>query len=90
MPSPLALLGAPQGSLVLDAPSPNGSPDGEEPDGGAGVPHASSVLTGAEAEWVEKRAQTGKTKSWSNVFAISVTYSYCPKLSTKLQTVLSE
>lgn len=51
LPVPLvvALVGAPQGSLVLDAPSPNGSLDGEETEGGAGDPHASSVLSGAAA-----------------------------------------
>lgn len=51
LPVPLlgALLGAPQGSLLLDAPSPNGSPKVEESEGGAGVPHASSVLAGAVA-----------------------------------------
>lgn len=42
-------LGAPQGSL-LDAPSPNGSLIGEEPEGGAGEPHASSEFNGAGAE----------------------------------------
>lgn len=56
LPVPLldALLGAPQGSLlaalVLDDPSPNGSSQGAE--GGAGEPHASSVLAGAEANKV--------------------------------------
>lgn len=53
-PSPLALLGAPQGSLLLVAPSPNGSPEGDKSAGGAGVPHASSDVTGAEAEWKNK------------------------------------
>ena len=56
---PLALLGAPQGSLVLDFPSPNGSPDGEESEGWAGAPHASSVLTGAEAD-SQKHIKTQK------------------------------
>ena len=52
LPVPLlgALLGAPQGSLFLDAPSPKGSLDGEKSEGGAGDPHASSVLTGAAAK----------------------------------------
>lgn len=48
-PFPLTLLGAPHGSLFLAAPSPNGSPDGEESEGAAGIPHASSDVTGAEA-----------------------------------------
>lgn len=46
---PFVLLGVPQGSLLLDAPSPKGSADGEESAGGAGAPQASSALTGAEA-----------------------------------------
>lgn len=52
LPVPLlgALLGAPQGSPFLDAPSPKGSLDGEESEGGAGEPHASFVLTGAAAK----------------------------------------
>lgn len=50
----VALLGAPQGSLALAAPSPKGSPDVEESEGGAGEPHASSVLAGAEAKWINK------------------------------------
>lgn len=52
LPVPLlgASLGAPQGSPFLEAPSPKGSLDGEESEGGAGEPHASSVLTGAEAD----------------------------------------
>lgn len=49
MPLPLVLLDAPQGSLDLNAPSPKGSLDGEESKGGAGAPHASSVLAGAKA-----------------------------------------
>lgn len=49
MPLPLVLLDAPQGSLDLDAPSPKGLLDGEESKGGAGSPHASSVLAGAKA-----------------------------------------
>lgn len=49
VPLPLVLLDAPQGSLDLDAPSPKGSLDGEESKGGAGSPHASSVLAGAKA-----------------------------------------
>lgn len=50
LPVPLlgALLGAPQGSPFLD-PSPKGSLDGEESEGGAAEPHTSSVLTGAAA-----------------------------------------
>lgn len=43
-----ALLSAPHGSSFFD-PSPKGSLDGEEAEGGAVEPHASSVLTGAEA-----------------------------------------
>ena len=51
VPVPLdALLGAPQGSLFLEAPSPKGSLDAEESMGGAGDPHASSVLIVAAAE----------------------------------------
>lgn len=53
------LLGAPQGSLLLEAPSPNGSLDGEEMEGGAGVPQASSV---AEAKWVNKTKINKKQK----------------------------
>lgn len=51
IPVPLleTLLGAPHGSPFLDAPSPKGSLDGEESEGGAGEPHASSVLPGAAA-----------------------------------------
>lgn len=50
LPVPLlgALLGAPQGSSFLD-PSPKGSLDGKDSEGGAGEPHAASVLTGAAA-----------------------------------------
>lgn len=48
MPLLGALLGAPQGSLVLDPPSPKGSLEGGS-EGGAGEPHASSVLAGAAA-----------------------------------------
>ena len=44
----VALLDLPQGSLALGAPSPKGSLAGEEAEGGAGDPHASSVLAGAE------------------------------------------
>ena len=40
--------------MVLDAPSPKGSLDGEESEGGAGELHASSVLAGAEATWVKQ------------------------------------
>lgn len=64
-PVPLlgALLGAPQGSLFLDAPSPKGSLDGVESEGGAGEPHASSALTGAAA----KQGNTaGRLKQDSN------------------------
>lgn len=52
LPVPLlgALLGAPHGSSFLDAPSPKGSPEGEESEGGAAEPQASSVLTGAAHE----------------------------------------
>lgn len=42
------LLNAPHGSSFF-GPSPKGSLDGEEPDGGAGEPQASSALTGAAA-----------------------------------------
>ncbi len=65
LPVPLlgALLGAPQGSPFLDAPSPKGSLDGEESEGGAAEPHASSVLTaGAAAKQGNKAgmAQSGQ------------------------------
>ncbi len=52
LPVPLlgALLGVPQGSPFLDVPSPKGSLDGEDSEGGAGEPHASSELTGAAAK----------------------------------------
>lgn len=45
LPVPLlgVLLGAPQGSPFLDT-SPKGSLDGEESEGGASEPHASSVF----------------------------------------------
>lgn len=49
VPLPLVLPDAPQGSLDFDAPSPKGSLDGEESEGGGGAPHASSALAGAEA-----------------------------------------
>lgn len=57
LPVPLlvALLGAPQGSLVLDAPSPKGSLDGEVSEGGAGEPQASSVPSGAAARCRSRR-----------------------------------
>lgn len=42
------LLGALQGSPFVEL-SPKGSLEGEESDGGAGEPHASSVLIGAAA-----------------------------------------
>lgn len=42
------LLSAPHASSFFD-PSPKGSLDGEESDGGAGEPQASSALTGAVA-----------------------------------------
>lgn len=51
LPVPLlgVLLGAPQGSPFLEAPSPKGSLNGEESEGAAGAPHASSVPPGAVA-----------------------------------------
>lgn len=62
LPVPLlgALLGAPHGSLVLDAPSPKGSLEGES-EGGAGDPQASSALAGAAAKKDKKKtvAQIG-------------------------------
>lgn len=56
----VASLGAPQGSLVLDAPSPKGSLGGEESEGAAGAPQASSVLAGAEAERVNRAGHKSK------------------------------
>lgn len=57
LPVPLlvTLLGAPQGSLVFDAPSPKGSLDGEVSEGAAGEPQASSVLSGAAAKCRSRR-----------------------------------
>lgn len=40
--------------MFLEAPSPNGSLDGEESEGGAGAPQASSVEAGAEAKGLNK------------------------------------
>lgn len=83
LPVPLlgSLLDAPQGSPFLDAPSPKGSLDGEESDGGAGEPHASSVPTGAAAEQGNRASvtQSGQNSNiqirpifQSNGFVISV------------------
>lgn len=59
LPVPLlgVLLGAPQGSPFLEAPSPKGSLDGEESEGAAGAPHASSVPPGAAAKREIEQAQ---------------------------------
>ena len=57
------LLGAPQGSLFLDAPSPKGSLDREESKGGAGEPHASSVLTRAAAKQGNKAKKLKQDKT---------------------------
>lgn len=54
MPLLGALLGAPHGSLALDAPSPKGSLVGESA-GGAGEPHASSALAGAAAKKAKRK-----------------------------------
>lgn len=56
MPLLGALLGAPQGSLVLDPLSPKGSLEGESA-GGADEPHASSGLAGAAAKKGTKKTQ---------------------------------
>lgn len=66
----VALLGAPQGSLALDAPSPKGSLDGEVSAGGAGEPHASSALAGAAAKWVHRNSI--KSYVLSQVWGISL------------------
>lgn len=52
---PLLLLGAPHGSLLLAAPSPKGSLDAEESEGGTGVPQASSVPVAAVTLEEKKR-----------------------------------
>lgn len=57
------MLGAPQGSPFLDAPSPKGSLDGEVSGGGAGDPHASSVLTGAAAKQGNRAGELNQVKT---------------------------
>lgn len=68
MASLVALLGAPQGSLALDAPSPKGSLDGEVSAGGAGEPHASSVLAGAAALWVHRSDRVKPDTTSSRIY----------------------
>lgn len=72
LPVPLlgALLSAPHGSSFFD-PSPKGSLDGEEAEGGAGEPHASSVLTGAEATAENIAHKKDMDKSMFSIQAIN-------------------
>lgn len=71
MPLLVALLGAPQGLLVLDAPSPKGSLSGEVSEGGAGEPQASSVLSGAASRCRGRRGTTIILMSNELHFALS-------------------